>query len=257
MTKEARLTQKRLEEEIEAMKMNQDPSNCISYWLPILRSCGVKMPETIIEKADNSIINILDGKESKRFDNLISRLQKAGDKVGYPCFLRSGHTSHKHGWKDSCCVVKRENMGRHVVDIMEFACCCDMMGLPYDVWAIRELLPLKTSFTAFYGNMPINKERRYFINDGKMICHHPYWPEFVFEDQRKLPDDWREQLAELNDESEIEIKLLTILSGSVADKFPGYWSVDWAMTTDGGWYAIDMAMGKRSFHWSDCKKVLT
>ena len=233
-----------------------DQQNCITYWFPILKSCNVKTPKTIIERADNSIIDIFDGKKSKQLDNLVVRLQEAGDTMGYPCFLRSGYTSHKHGWKDSCFVIERDKMNQHVANIMEFALCCDMIGLPYNVWAIREFLPLETSFTAFYGKMPINKERRYFINDGKVICHHPYWPEMAFEGWEhsiKPKKNWQEEITKLNDEPDDEIKLLTILSQRVADKFSGYWSVDWASTIKGEWYAIDMAIGQGSFHWPDCK----
>jgi hypothetical protein len=140
---------------------------------------------------------------------------------------------------------------------MEFCECADMMGLPYDVWAVREFLDLETSFTAFYGDMPINKERRYFIENGKVICHHPYWPDEAFNsyyDRRKKdePTDWKNKLDILNYESPEEIEYLSKLSCRISESFEDKWSLDWAMTKSGEWYAIDMALAKRSYHWPDC-----
>ncbi len=227
---------------------------CISYWFPKLQTIGVPVPRTIIESAPSGLVGICEGENVKGFGEFINRIAKAADAIGYPCFLRSGTTSHKHGWKDSCYISKKEDIVSHVANITEFCAIADMIGLPDDTWAIREFLDLKTAFKAFYGDMPINCERRYFIKDGQVICHHPYWPYEAFDAEKKLPSDWKKQLDLLNHESKEEIKLLTELSELISKEFSGYWSLDWALANNGTWYAIDMALGERSYHWPDCSK---
>jgi hypothetical protein len=34
-----------------------------------------------------------------------------------------------------------------------------------------------------YGNMPVCREYRYFIEDGRYCCSHPYWPMDTIETQ--------------------------------------------------------------------------
>ena len=117
----------------------------------------------------------------------------------------------------------------------------------------REFLSLVTKFTAFRGEFPVNKERRYFIKDGKIQCHHPYWPVDAIE----MPDNenYKTLLKELNQEEEQEIKLLSKYSLKVRDalKIHDYWSIDFACGSNGIWYLIDIAIGENSFHWLDCE----
>lgn len=52
----------------------------------------------------------------------------------------------------------------------------------------------------------------------------------------------------------MSIDQLTNKAEQVADEFDGYWSIDFAETTDGDWYAIDMAAGIASWHPEGCEK---
>ena len=49
--------------------------------------------------------------------------------------------------------------------------------------------------------------------------------------------------------------LLTAETLRVAEVFDGAWCVDWALATDGQWYAIDMAEASQSFHWDGCTEA--
>ena len=100
--------------------------------------------------------------------------------------------------------------------------------------------------------MPINKERRCFFKDGEIVCHHPYWPEHAIDGHDPDVDDWKEVLARLNHESDDEVDQLRKLTMQVAAAFDGAWSLDWACTSDGLWYAIDMAVAHRSYHDDAC-----
>ena len=116
---------------------------------------------------------------------------------------------------------------------------------------------MDSKFTAFYGEMPVNPERRYFIKDGKIQCHHPYWIEEAIEkgtDSKKLPNNWKKVLKEINTETKEEIKLLSKYTNQIAKVFPkGYWSIDFCKAKDGEWILIDMATGGSSWHDDKCK----
>jgi hypothetical protein len=126
-----------------------------------------------------------------------------------------------------------------------------MLGIHPTNFIVREFLNLKSTFTAFAGYMPINKERRYFVDEGLIKCHHPYWPESAFNNhpERMANDpDWKKKLRELNREDEEEIRLLSFYSNLVTSSVRGHWSIDYAQAVDGTWYLIDMALGNNSWH---------
>ena len=52
------------------------------------------------------------------------------------------------------------------------------------------------------------------------------------------------EVAKLGVEEELQDK-----AKKVGEEFDeGYWSLDFALTKDGDWYAIDMALGGASYH---------
>ena len=235
-------------------EQTNDP-NCLSYWFPKLLRSGVRVPETHVVTTDVQLISILDGKIPDGHGELIRRLVEVADEIGYPCFLRTGQGSGKHEWERTCYLTDRSMIHRHVCALVEWSATVDFMGLPMNVWVVREMLSLRTAFTAFHG-FPVNKERRYFIRDGHVVCHHSYWPEDSIEFYgADKPENWRQRLAKLNRELPKEVEELSALAKRVAAHFDGYWSLDFAQTVDGTWYAIDMAEGDRSFHWPGCENA--
>jgi len=258
-------------------KTHMTDKNSISYWLPLLQTAGVKTPKTILVYTDIDFTGYMDGRASAeqtaRLGLFCDELQRAALKLGgFPVFLRTGHTSDKHSWYKTCLLFRIEDIASHVLALAEFSYLADMMGLPTDVWAMRELLPTEPIFTLRHG-MPVNKERRYFVRDGKVICHHPYWPQdavqehFVVKKSLKLNlnapikrappcHDWKKKLAAANAETDAEIAELMTLSTRVSRVVPGAWSVDWLWTKN-GWYCIDMALAAESFHWPGCAQAGT
>jgi hypothetical protein len=76
--------------------------------------------------------------------------------IGFPCFLRTDHTSAKHSWNETCFVESFSNLGQHVFNIAEFSEIADMIGLPWDTWVVREFLPtIPIGVCERYGNMPV------------------------------------------------------------------------------------------------------
>ncbi len=242
--------------------------NCLSYWFPKLQASGVPVPETHIVRTEAELMVLLGGQEPEEYLDFLNDLARACVSVGFPAFLRTGQGSGKHEWSRTCCVQDLAELESHVAALVEWSELVDFFGLPTDVWAVRRFLDLESSFTAF-RDFPVNKERRYFIRDGKVVCQHPYWPEAAIAEGveggggRSLvpkrpvlrpgtPADWRERLATLNHQTPEEVAHLTALSEQVARHFEGAWSLDWACDRQGQWWAIDMAQAAQSFHWPEC-----
>jgi hypothetical protein len=104
--------------------------------------------------------------------------------------------------------------------------------------------------------MPVNPERRYFVENGKVICRHPYWIQEAVEKgtkPEKLPENWREIATAMNIQTQEEIKLLTGYAEQVSKVLDGFWSVDFCKAKDGRWILIDMANGELSWHPDDCQ----
>lgn len=226
-------------------------ASCITRWLPAVEASGVPYPETRIIRAPSNLLSWCDGKEPEGWEWFLAALRAAGDAFGYPCFLRTGQTSGKHSWNRTCFIQSADDFPQHVGALVEFSEMADMLGLPYDVWVLRRFLALESTFTAFEG-FPVNRERRYFIRDGEVVCHHCYWPPGAVAEGNPTAADWRARLADLNRETPEEVELLLTLSAQVAKHLPGSWSVDWAKGKDGVWYCIDAAVASESFHWPDC-----
>jgi uncharacterized protein YkuJ len=131
------------------------------------------------------------------------------------------------------------------------------MGLAVKGFAVRQFLQLDSVFLGMEG-MPVSKERRYFIKEGKVICHHPYWQKNEFRKdvyhsgKHKIPENWETLFDRISTETEKERRILIKYAQMVADVLPEFWSVDFAYSKSGIWYLIDMAEGEMSYHLSSC-----
>lgn len=230
--------------------------NRLSWWFPRL-PFGIPVPKTkVIPYDGDDLIGLLDGPAPHEFDQLCSRFIIAGNNLGWPMFLRTDYLSGKHNWKETCCVSAPYDLPNHVVRLVEESAIADIMGFPTDRWIARKLIPTTPAFTAFHGDMPIVKERRYFVQDAQVICHHPYWPQEVFENTRVSVGNWRERLCGMNRESYDEVNVLSKLSSEVGAKIGGAWSIDWLWSAqEGRWYLTDMAEAGLSYHWPGCKGI--
>jgi hypothetical protein len=225
-----------------------EPSTCLSFWFPILQRAGIPVPRTEIVHCDLDLTQLLDGNVPDGWEPFRDRLAHAAEKVGYPCFLRTGQTSGKHEWRDTCYLECRADIGRHVGAIVEYSALADMLGLPTDVWAVREFLPLEHDFTAFRG-MPVAKEYRVFVDARKVLCSHRYWPTGAIWNPSR--PDWRECLERLYGDPKADQLLFMPVAWNVAEAFTGAWSVDIVLHR-GQAIVTDMALAEQSWHWPDC-----
>lgn len=217
--------------------------NDITFWFPVLLRSKIPVPKTVIIHTNLELLPLLDGEKIDGFDDFLNSIKEAIGYVGLPAFLRTGHTSNKHDWENSCFIKDGKNIGKHIFNLVEFSCIMTIDRVtPYDFWAVREFIKTEPFFHYFNGKMPITKERRYFVRNGKIECRHSYWPEDVFKETDK------DIIKDLNAIDDKEEKLLDGMAAYISNKFSGYWSIDFLRGANGEWYVTDMAIGERSFH---------
>ena len=229
--------------------------NSLMYWYPKIKDLDIPQPKTeIVLVTEEEFIATMEAMPNSLTEKVSNKIE---EKFSLPVFIRTDLSSGKHSWKDSCYFDGKFNhLWRHLFEICEFNHCAGLLGLHFESMVIREYIPMESKFTAFWGNMPVNPERRYFIKDGNILCRHHYWIEeaIINNDINPLPHNWKDILKEINTQTEEEIKLLSGYAEEIAKNFEGYWSVDFCKAKDGRWILIDMALGNSSWHPKDCPK---
>lgn len=234
--------------------------NSMSYWFPPIHAAGLPVPRTEMFRIGGGLTDLLDGGLVHGFEHLVNELSRSAMRIGYPVFLRTGHTSGKHSWKNTCFVERPADLGQHVVNLVEQSALADLMGLPTEVWVVRELLPTLPLFHCrAYGGMPVVREFRLFANSEGVEHVQAYWPEEAVGQGDPDDPDWRRLLAmhslAKDDELHLLCELATRAAGAVDD---GTWSVDVLQTATRAWHVTDMAEGGRSFRYeSDEQASLT
>jgi len=226
--------------------MLYDKENRMEFWYP-------KIPESI-PKPKTEIIMInpewtKDGSNMTISEGEFENIERKSEKFKFPLFMRGSETSGKHDWKETCFVKDKSEIRRKVIALIEDSMLKD---IGCNSIVLREYIKMDTRFWAFHGRMPVNPERRYFIKNGEIICHHPYWiQDAIYRpvDSEDEPDlEWIEKLKEMNIESNEEIEYLTKYSEDIAKNFNGSWSIDFCKDIKGYWFCIDMALAEDSWH---------
>lgn len=232
------------------MRGDNPDRTCLSWWFPRIQALGLPVPRTLIirEPEVHSVLFALcwgEVPDMGPLKSLEEKVREAAQEIGWPIFLRTGQTSAKHLWEDTCFVNQEANLLDHIVAIAEYGFCADFLGLSADVWAVREYLPGPAPLTApGFGNMPIRHEIRVFAT-GQGITHwQPYWPKSALlqggvsnSDADKFMADSPAPPQEIQDGS---IK--------AAEACGGEWSIDWLLAT-GQWVLTDMAEAAQSYRW--------
>jgi hypothetical protein len=231
--------------------MTGSDRNSIAFWFPKLEEAGLPVPKTIIVETDVELSYLLDGQTPSGFDTFLASLEVACDAMGYPCFLRTGHGSGKHQWDETCHVPSADTLGHRVGALVEWSALSGIMGLPTNVWAVREMIPTTPLFRLLaYRNFPLVREFRLFVRDGKVDHVQPYWPYDAV--LAGVPDrtGWEqllERASRLTTSEESRLKTLAVRACSAVGG--GYWSVDLLQAADGSWRLTDMALGDESFRY--------
>lgn len=217
--------------------------NDITFWYPRLYRLNFPMPKTIIIHTNVDLILMIDGKKPEGIRGFFNDMIGAIKKIGTPVFIKTGYTANKHDWEKSCFLSDLKDLGKHIFNLVEFSTIATIdRFMPCDFWAVREIIKTKPYFNYFVGKMPITKERRIFVRNGKIECSHSYWPKEVFKGIEKRKFDKLDKLTEKDK------KELFGMAQYVADIFQGYWSCDFLKGENGEWYLTDMAIGELSYH---------
>ena len=228
--------------------------NSMLYWYPLIKDLPIPQPKTEIVLRKDDWWKHLDGKQFWKKDML--KLKTAIEKMRLPCFMRTDLASGKHNYLDTCYIGTLADLPVHLFKLIEANAIHDLW---FNAIIIREFIYLGCKFRAFDG-LPIAAERRYFVKDGMVICHHPYWQldaiRFYQRTKEYEKQPWQKWLKEINTESKTEIKILTGYAEMVGTVLDGSWSVDFAKDSEGKWWLIDCAEAKSSWH-PECKNKLT
>lgn len=227
----------------------------LSYWFPKIEAAGLPVPRTKIFKmpadAQQVIWNALDGKTDAGTPLLDFARHVAAESadLGYPLFLRTDHTSGKHDWKDTCFVAGPDDLPKHMLGIAEYSEMSSLMGMPWTTWVAREMLPtIPLGVCPHFGNMPVCREFRVFVDGPEIICHHAYWPLHAL--HQGGCDMTEEEHADLCHRQDALPDILALAS-KAGKTCGGAWSVD-VLDTARGLFVTDMAEAHKSFHWPDC-----
>ena len=237
----------------------------MAYWWPKIRGLRIPMPQTVLIPVTFTEDGDYLSEETHKM------VESTAYHMGYPVFIKTDLCAGKHDFAETCYVPNKEILHHNLERLRDDNFCKDLM---FTHIAVRRFIDLAWQFKAF-RYLPIAPERRYFIDEGKVLCRHAYWPEDAIEfyniEIPENPDRSYEKtmalremyvarkkeeylplLREMNVEHPQEINILTDYSEMVARVLPGYWSVDFALGRDRKWYLIDMAEGDRSYHDDEC-----
>lgn len=234
--------------------------NDMAYWFPPIWAEGLPVPETRIVETDVDLAYLLDGVKPEGYDDFIGEL---GDHVqevggGGPVFLRTGHTSGKHNWLNTCWLQRAGDLQLHVAMLVEESLSVDVVGLPLGTWAVRAPISTKPAFRCDgYRGFPVVREFRAFVGAEGVYHLQPYWPADAVEQGRPDRPDWRERLRAISRlfpaERQHLVELAEHARGSVEAHHGdhGEWSVDLLQDRDGLWWLTDMADAERSFMYGE------
>lgn len=223
--------------------------NDLAFWFPLIKAGGLPVPETIIVRTDCDPPSLLDGVKPEGYDDFIAELESAAQTIGYPCFLRTGHTSGKHDWSDTCYLEEPAKIGWHVTALIEASLLADMFGLPTQTWVVRKLIETAPLFRCeWWSGFPVTREFRVFIRDDEVEMVYPYWPADAVADGSPDNKNWRSLLHAASIMTDQDAERIGFLSGMASGSVGGgYWSMDFLQDVHGEWWLTDMADGDRSY----------
>ncbi len=218
------------------------------FWYPKIKDLPILQPKTEwVVLSQKEFYLTMEGMPDSVLEKVMSLIKS---KFQIPVFIRTDLASGKHYWSNTCYYDGHGGLREHLFEICEFNHCADMMGLPFVAIVIREYIEMGSKYTAF-KNMPVSPERRYFIKDGQLLCHHPYWIKEAI--RHPSVANWEKLSDEMNTETPKEIELLSNYTKKVARVINGgCWSIDFCKARSGQWVLIDMATGEKSWHPENC-----
>ena len=234
-----------------------EKQTAMDFWLPAVEAAGLRYPRTSIIEASRvgfkTVCQWYDGfccEDDQKVEAMalwckaVDAVTKAAVAMGFPCFIRTAYTSGKHDWDKTCYNDDLAKISTRLARLVEDTLLKD---IDLGFFAVREFLPLRSSFHAFWGNMPVAREFRFFAEPDRIRHVQPYWPPGSI--RNPSIEGWEPELEALSRLDDATREELSQAALRVVDALGGYWSVDFAQHENGDWYLIDMARGEVSFFW--------
>ena len=220
----------------------------IAYWHPRLSAAGVLTPATALVAAPDGGVPP-PGVPAPRYWEFLAVLLGCGRTLGYPFVLRTGLALPKHRWAAACLVGAAGEIDARVRATQAW---CDGRGLPVRTWAARQYVPPVDGF-AVYDGLPVGREFRVFLRDGRPLCVHPLWPRAAVDAARPVEPHWPDALAALTElRPDTDRKVLLTLARRAATFLPGEWAIDFLATQDGRWVAHSASPSALAWHDPAC-----
>lgn len=220
----------------------KDKCTSMCVWYPLVKDV-LPMPETVIleiNKKETYLIAI--GMCPKELND---RIKKTAKGIGYPLFIRTDLTSHKKDWKNNR-VKDEASLMKKVRKLIRYNLTRPHRNLQAIV--LRKEIPLYSWFKTSTGR-PVTIERRYFVRDGKVLCHSGHWLYYNGGPHQYIipPEDYS-KISDINTETADEIEFLTIMAEAFSKRIDCHMSVDFAMDQNGEWFLIEANHATSSWH---------
>lgn len=241
--------------EQEKYRLDIASPNQFTHWFPSVQRAGVPHPKTAILTlpADAYSLPLQEDPDalyaSETYQRIATWLASQFEVMGSDTlFVKNSLFSAKHSWNRTCKLTRDADPIMHVAAIMYQWC---MAGHIFpDCLVAREMLPVRTLFTAFDG-MPITQEYRLFTRNGQVEAYQAYWPEDAIEEHGPSVQDWRERLREVENAPSALLNAMVEYAEEVVSSLKGDWSVDFLIAKDNAPYLIDMALARESYRRDD------
>lgn len=252
-----------LENELEELKRDsfyktKSNKNMMSYWLPMVHNCGIKIPETIIlqlnfEQYKWLISDNYKDEDIQKFNNNILNMMKDSKfNTNRTLFIKTGNFSNKFVFS-FCKLGYIENIGEKFLNVFYGGMCVGYDDSSEIV--VREYIEPKDNRGTIYCGMPLNTEFRVFYDfDTKKIlgCFN-YWDRETM--IRSMYGDDLNTFKAYVDKIETDYesnkdRVQELVDNSMKNvNLSGKWSVD-IIKVGNEFYLIDMALAEQSYYYN-------
>ncbi len=224
-------------------------------WHDALAASGVHVPETRVVPATFDARAVADGATPDAYFAFLKRLIDAGGEVGFPAILRTDFCAFKRGWSKTCFVARPADLHGCVRELCRQSLS---RGLPADVFCLRQYVP-QASFLVLPSGTPVCREWRTTVRGGDVLCVHPAWPSdaVLGRTGRPAPAHLLAAYDEMTTLPDRERRLLLHLSslvGRTMRPLGDAWTIDWGVSEDGRYFAIDLDDPDVAWHPATCRR---
>jgi len=228
----------------------------LSFWFPMIESCGIKVPETSFYQVPADVFEAF-------------FMERAGDRELIQCFVTEAVIPHMtqqpYFLKNGCfrnkfdfrsCMTDKHRIIEDIIAINYAALCVESGG--YTEIVLREPIPFNQRETpCIYHGMPLQTEIRTFYDFDKreVLYSANYWdydtvrPHLYDMTDTIIFDAMKDKILSGYEEWRPKVEVMTT-EHMAAVNLTGKWSIDYLVDFKGKVWLIDMAKAARSTYWN-------